>query len=54
MDIGLATRLQGWRSAEFRGVSSRRELELVSTQRFGSGAQAHHLKRAERATVAAT
>jgi len=29
----------------FHGLSSRRQLELVSTQRFGSGVQAHHFRR---------
>lgn len=37
--------LSGRGPSLFHGLSSRRELELVSTQRFGSGVQAFHLRR---------
>ena len=37
--------LSGHGPTLFHGLSSRRQLELVSTQRFGSGVQAHHFRR---------
>lgn len=37
--------LSGRGPSLFHGLSSRRELELVSTQRFGSGVQAFHFRR---------
>ena len=37
--------LSGHGPTLFHGLSTRRQLELLSTQRFGSGVQAHHFRR---------
>lgn len=43
--LGVHPVISGRGAALFQGVSSRRQLELVSTRRFGSGVQALHLRR---------